>query len=295
MAEASVPVDLFNPGQVFACLGFLEAADALCGNAEGGFDWTDEADVRFRLRSDGEDNLFAIVLGFLAEATIHCRAPAGFEDIDQDVLVTDSFPSRQGDRMALPIRLEAAEHRSIDLSHWSDGSGRRPFKLYSGNRSASQIARAMLHGKRKKPTKATPEGELLREGLASLWERRRDELTAMPFDVVTDMGGSFNFDPRGGWTALDAGYSPNQHRHHGVAASPVVEVLAAAGLEHARPDEYETRQVRYGAWGDILPPMLARPALAGTGIGVPLRTFRFVLARSGKNKVVTFAQEERTP
>ena len=27
MAGASIPVDLGNPGQVFACLGFLEAAD----------------------------------------------------------------------------------------------------------------------------------------------------------------------------------------------------------------------------------------------------------------------------
>ena len=37
MAESSIPVDLFNPGQVFACLGFLEAADVLCGHAEGRF------------------------------------------------------------------------------------------------------------------------------------------------------------------------------------------------------------------------------------------------------------------
>ncbi len=34
MAESSIPVDLFNPGQVFACLGFLEAADVLCGDAD---------------------------------------------------------------------------------------------------------------------------------------------------------------------------------------------------------------------------------------------------------------------
>jgi hypothetical protein len=27
MAEASIPVDLLNPGQVFACLGFMEAAE----------------------------------------------------------------------------------------------------------------------------------------------------------------------------------------------------------------------------------------------------------------------------
>jgi CRISPR-associated protein Csx14 len=35
MSEAVIPVDLFNPGQVFASLGFLEAADVLLGDAEG--------------------------------------------------------------------------------------------------------------------------------------------------------------------------------------------------------------------------------------------------------------------
>ena len=29
MAQASIPVDLLNPGQVFACLGFLETANHL--------------------------------------------------------------------------------------------------------------------------------------------------------------------------------------------------------------------------------------------------------------------------
>jgi hypothetical protein len=38
--------------------------------------------------------------------------------------------------------------------------------------------------------------------------------------------------------------------------------------------------------------MLARPALAGVCVGLPVRTFRFVLDLSGKNKVITFAQEE---
>lgn len=84
-----------------------------------------------------------------------------------------------------------------------------------------------------------------------------------PFDVLTPMGGSFNFDPRGAWTAIDAGYSPNDQKHQ-VAASPVVEFLAAWGLEHARPYEFETRRVRYSAWGLPLSPMLARAALTGS-------------------------------
>ena len=51
MTSASIPVDLINPGQVLASLGFLETADALCSGAVGGFDWTNEADVRFNLHA----------------------------------------------------------------------------------------------------------------------------------------------------------------------------------------------------------------------------------------------------
>ena len=78
MAESSIPVDLFNPGQVFACLGFLEAADALRGDAEGGFDWSDEAEVRFCLRADGDENPFEAVLEFLARAEAKALAPEGW-------------------------------------------------------------------------------------------------------------------------------------------------------------------------------------------------------------------------
>lgn len=119
-------------------------------------------------------------------------------------------------------------------------------------------------------------------------------LLKAPFDVITPMGGSFNFDPRGAWTAIDAGYSPNTQKD-GVAASPLVEILAAIGLEHARPDEYETRKVRYAVWGSPLPPMLMRAALSGADLKVPMRRFEFELDLSGKNKVTTFAQEETRP
>ena len=109
--------------------------------------------------------------------------------------------------------------------------------------------------------------------------------------MLTPIGGSFNFDPRGAWTAIDAGYSPNEHKH-AIQASPVVEFLAAWGLENARPIEFGVRQVRYAAWGVSLPLVLARPALCCGLTTVPLRQFRFELELSGKNKIVTFAQEE---
>jgi CRISPR-associated protein Csx14 len=195
----------------------------------------------------------------------------------------------------LPIRIGGGNRPLVELGHWADGSSRDSFKLYAGNRSAERIARAMLCGVRSKPTKKQKSGgqsgDLKTKGIMQLWKENRSALTAAPFDLLTPMGGSFNFDPRGAWTAIDAGYSPNEHKHL-IRASPVVEFLAAWGLEDARPFEFDIRQVRYGAWGVDLPPMLARAALSGSLTTVPLRRFRFELDLSGKNKVVTCAQEE---
>src|SRR5947209_13027230 len=75
MVKQGIRVDLWNPGQVFACLGLLEAADALLGEAEGAFDWSDEAAISFILRADGNRNPIQVVLEFLAEAKVSSVAP----------------------------------------------------------------------------------------------------------------------------------------------------------------------------------------------------------------------------
>ena len=312
MAEASIPVDLFNPGQVFACLGFLEAADVLCGDAEGGFDWSDEVDVRFHLQAISEENPFAEVLNFLSKVDLKAVAPEDWrpkkepeKDNDKKKLKeelrkqekSEVFPDTSPETSsAMPVQFTGRDGKRTVLGHWADGSSRNEFKLYSGNRSALDIATAMLSGTCDKPTKKQKEkgqdGHLTSKGIAQLWEEQQNDLIERPFDV-TPMGGSFNFDPRGAWTAIDAGYSPNDQKHQ-VAASPVVEILAAWGLENARPDEFETRNVRYGAWGLTLPPILARVALFGGIAVVPIKRFRFKLDLSGKNKVVTFAEQETT-
>lgn len=314
MNEASIPVDLFNPGQVFACLGFLEAADMLLDDAEGRFDWSDPADVRFRLITNGDANPFGVVLGYLANATPLRYAPIGFvessviqegasedgddSDGDEDdaevglstLMQSEAFPSASGDATSLPIFLRCSGYPDVAIGHWADGSSRNTFKLYSGNRSAEKIARAMVAGTRAKPKKGQTTGDLKTRGISHLWVERREELIENPF-LSTPLGGSFNFDPRGAWTALDAGYSPNTQKHQ-VASSPVVQMLSAWGLEHARPFEFGVRQVRYAAWGEMLPPMLARAALSGRGGATLRRIFRFELALSGKNKIVTFSRQE---
>ena len=292
MAESSIPVDLFNPGQVFACLGFLEAADILCGDAEGGFDWSDEAEVKFCLQADCDENPFEVVLKFLANTKLRRWGPVGYSEPssqtrkkgkveeEHEIELHGTFPATKATKMALPIYLSGGNRSAIELGHWADGSSRNDFKLYAGNRSAYQIAGAMLRGDDKKT-----------KGIVQLWTKRRDELIERPFDITTPMGGSFNFDPRGGWTAIDTGYSPNDQKHE-IAASPVVELLAAWGLENARPDEYQTRKVRYSVWGVSLPPILARAALFGGVAAIPTQRFHFELHLSGKNKIVTFAEQE---
>ena len=277
MGMATLPVDLRNPGQVFACLGLLEAAEVLCGGAFGRFSWQDGPE-HFYLSAAGEANPVETVLAFLAAATVEEFYPVGYADHPKNREVgvaTWTFPTREGDKM--PIRLTSGGQQ-VDLSHWTDGARADSFKLYSGNRSAAGIATAML-------------------GLIqALWQEQQAGMIATPLDVLCPMAGSFNFDPRGAWTSLDAGYSPNEHKVKGnnVHASPVVEMLAAWGLQHACPDQYKTRQVRYGVWGAALPPLLARAALAGGNSPFPLRKFEFSLLLSGKNKVVCFAQEDET-
>jgi CRISPR-associated protein Csx14 len=301
MARASIPVDIFNPGQVFACLGFLEAADVLLGEAVGGFRWTHNSEPRFEITVKGDQHPFGSVLDFLVEARLQRLVPRGYSEAvttetpkakratkhmhsdaqqNDTLAVTDGplfeapgFPARNADRLSLPLRL-ALDGRHLEITHWCDDSSRNQFKLFAGQQRSSAIARQMLV--------ATKE-------LRKIYRHALDDDPLGPTAPLS--GSSFKFDARKSWTAINAGYSPDE-QSHALQSSPLVELLAPVGLEHARPDEFETRKVRYGVWSSGLPPILARPALAGMSAGSPVRVFKFTLDLAGKNKVVTFAQEE---
>ncbi|MGZ8219389.1 type I-G CRISPR-associated protein Cas8g2 [Methylomagnum sp.] len=276
MGRAAIPVDVLNPGQVLACLGFLEAADQLAGSAEGGFEW--DAAPRFVLRADGAGNPFADVLAFLAGAEVHVVTPAPPDD--------SVFPSPDlGDAKTFPVRLQGADGAALTLSHWGDGSGRDTFKLYAGPQVGSMIADRLLQGTR------TKRGEEETPGVAGLWRKAPEALTADPFGQLCSIAGRFYFDAGGAWNSLEAGYSVYEVGHQ-VQVSPVLELLAALGLEHARPAELDTRLYRYAIWGGLLPPPLARAAVSGDFAPVQRRRFRFPLALSGKIKMVCYATEE---
>ena len=133
MAEASVAVELFNPGQVFACLGLLEAADTLLGDALGGFDWRDEADVRFIISANGEDDPIEFVLQFLRDASIYSYAPTqtGLSTnawgVETRTMSWDNpfpFPLPTSPATLPTVFVSQDESQSIEINYWGDNRGK---------------------------------------------------------------------------------------------------------------------------------------------------------------------------
>lgn len=79
MAQAAIPVDLRNPGQVFACLGLMEAIEILTGEpCEGRFSYTDsETHTRFEMSAAGECSPIETVVRFLSNSEVVAIAPRG--------------------------------------------------------------------------------------------------------------------------------------------------------------------------------------------------------------------------
>jgi CRISPR-associated protein Csx14 len=144
VAEASIPVDLLNPGQVFACIGFAEISDELLGDAEGVFDWSDASDVRFRLRASGEGSPIVRALEFLEKASAVAVAPAGSasagswidswgpKPMSLDRGQGYSFPDPRSPATLVCV-LSDGEY-AITVDHWGDATNRDNMKFWAGAR-----------------------------------------------------------------------------------------------------------------------------------------------------------------
>lgn len=101
----------------------------------------------------------------------------------------------------------------------------------------------------------------------------------------------FGVDPRSAWSALDFGFSPNEHGMD-AATFPAVEILAAIGLQGFRPEAERREGVFYGLWQTPLPAAVARVAFRRPWEGLPHRGYRFSIARRGQSyKYFTFAED----
>ena len=276
MSVALVPVDLTNPGQVFACLGLAEAADVLLGDAEGGFDWQRPDRVRFRLAAAGGEDPVVRVLRFLDEATVTSLAPLdsdndtgkwNIDTVDGDSY-TFPFPDPESPAK-LPARLTDGDGCAIVIDYWGDATRRDNVKFWAGSGGY-------------------PGAALARDALELVHGRMADH-NGDPFAVHALQSGSFRFDWRRDYVPIDAGFSPNLHGEVVMRGYPVVELLAAIGLTHARPVRHTKLSYSYGVAGlsgtelhDLLFLRAALGARQPPFRGLPFRKFHMQLDWPGQ-------------
>lgn len=291
VAEASVPVDLLNPGQVFACIGFAEAADVLLGDAEGCFDWSRPDEARFRLHARGEDNPVERVLRFVSSATATAEAPHGSinirlwnkswgdppRELPDDAAYASPDPESP-ERLVTVLRASEGELR---IDHWADPV-RDNVKFWTG-------------------PGGYPGAALTRDALR-LVRGRALAAAGDPFALAFPQSSSFRLDWRRDYIPIDAGFSLNAHDGAVQAVGyPLVELLAAIGLTHARPQRLDTRlEYRYAVIGTSrdpvwLPLSLLRAALGASPTPFETRRFHMLLASPGKEgqaRAITQVMEE---
>jgi CRISPR-associated protein Csb3 len=300
MAEASITVDLRNPGQVFSCLGLMEAAEILCGPAEGGYVWNDgETSARFVLSVAGAADPVRETIEFLATAEARAlNAPAGHgpsvaHNTSKWSVPTEAFapgellffPFAPPDSPApLPVRL-VGSRAAITISHWGDdpaAMGRDNVKFWAGSGGY-------------------PGAALTRDALslvAGLGGNALAAAVADPFSFAARQTSSFSFDWRRSYVPLDAGFSPNAHGAISMVGFPFVELLAAIGLENARPerpDRGNKLAYRYAVSDARLPTIFARAVLGGQSIGFNVRRFYMQLnwpGQEGQARCIVDSREE---
>lgn len=278
MAESRIPVDLFNPGQVFACLGFMELADVLLGDAEAEFDWSNKTDSQFHLSAAGEKNPVEVALDFLKAATVKPLRPAGVDGPwPNESVEAEDFPAplsefrdstgKKFTASALPILLET-EGRKFNVSSWLEGDKRKALKLFAGQQVATKLMTNVLSGD------STKKGTI---GVRQLAPKSDN-----PFETGP-VGGRFGYDSRGAWDAINTGSSLDEQGAT-LLVSPVVEALAAVGLEYTRPEFLSTYEIRYAVWRSRVPASLARVVFTQPRGLVPRSHFRRFRAHLGDDK-----------
>ncbi|MEZ4219626.1 MAG: type I-U CRISPR-associated protein Cas8c [Polyangiaceae bacterium] len=277
MAESTIPVDFFNPGQVFACIGFAEAADALIGDAEACFDWSSPGAPRFHVRASGLESPVARVLSFLSAATVVAEAPHGspniaswnrsWGDYPTELPPGASYPSPDPESPAtLSARLTAGVD-SLQVDYWADPV-RDNVKFWAG-------------------ASGYPGAALARDAL-NLVRGKALDASDDPFGLAATQSSSFRLDWRRDYIPLDAGFSLNKHANIHTVGYPLVELLGAIGLTHARPKRLKTKlQYRYGVAGTSrggvwLPLRFLRAALGCAATPFEARQFDMHLSWPGK-------------
>lgn len=181
-ANITIPIDLTNPGQFFACCGILELADRLWPGSEGWFDGGE-----FRIAGSSECSLRELLDKLAASTVTNSMTPvqnARLEELSSmKKKEREATPGLEDEkkfleslRRELPIVLGGAATICIDWFCDAFAGGSR-FKTWAGQQSVLDIARAMHNGT----------ANVMTEPNASLWNSLRG--IGLPFNFDSDLGG----------------------------------------------------------------------------------------------------------
>jgi CRISPR-associated protein Csb3 len=277
MSRVTLPIDLANPGQVFAALGLVETTLSLMGSAHGAFDWRGPAAL-FHLEGPGKDCPLRTALDFLRRAQVQSLVPRDSDhrtekwSVPSALRTSTLYPVPPPDSPAALVARLTAGAQHIDITHWGDGlshTGRDNFKLWAG-------------------AAGYPGSALLRDALDQVRTRLSADLPD-PFSLSAPMSSSFRLDPRGSYIPLNAGFSLNEHSAMVMRGYPIVEIFGAIGLGHARPQRLSSKlRYRYGVvmpespTAPLFPPSLLRAALGGGALPFPTRRYTVHLGWPGQ-------------
>jgi CRISPR-associated protein Csb3 len=245
----TIPVDLTNPGQFFACCGLLELTSRMDAQAEAWF----------------ADEKFEVVAGVSFDDVLHCL---------QQTTIDNTMTPLQKARLDELSKIGKKERESIDgaeeqkksleslrresaivltggfslLIDWfrDDLAGGSRFKTWAGQQSVLDIARAM-HG-------GLSNAQVANE--STFWNTARR--VGLPFYFDSDLGAQ--------GSALDIGFifdplSGSELTRIEGTSRPALELLAFIGLQRFRPREIVGKnRFVYVAWPWPLPVSIAAGA-----------------------------------
>ncbi len=253
-ATIRVPVNLRNPGEFLACCGLLEIA------------------TRTAEHNVAPSGRFARSLFEIHDGSV------GVLDAVRKLTDTELTPA-DADENGAPLAARTLSALCLRLDWWGEpGRGKErwaktAFKLWAGQQTSTTIYSTL---------RTTVAQSLATDGV------RADA----PFALRSPLTSRFGFDPGAAWNALDAGFSPNDQGYD-VQSSPVVELLAAIGIQRFRPIPVPSDRdaFEYVAWSQPLPACVAASAASGCVPDSAARRFRFRIASRGSYGCFTTANE----
>lgn len=256
MSQSSEPAirvrfDPTNPGHFFACCGLLEIADRL--GDEGAEGWFSGRSFFVTGSCSLRDVLDALV-----------------ESPPEEITTLEN--GLQVKPLIAPLRLSLPGDRHFVLDAWMTlgrekgqivTTANPPWNFWAGQQTPMRLWKA------------------LRLALQAQMRNRGPVIDENIFFVTIPLSGRFGFDPGAAWEALDVGFSPNEQNIN-VSSSPVVEMLAAVGIQRFRPRMFPDRNAfEYSTWGHPLPPSVASAAAACAVTIPPSTRFRAKMVKRG--------------